>query len=149
MNKEVNPELAKLLKAKGFDVEQGKRYSMSMYGSQEIPQLERYNEVKWNLYDDYYLAPTIAEVIMWLYEKHSVWIYSYPVQPFVFDVEDNPRTVWIAKVNAPLKKFRNSEEGDTLIEVFVDAENGLAINHHRSQPEAIEAGIRFALDNLV
>ena len=46
MNKEVNFEIAKLLKEKGFRL---------------LPDFKS-------------SYPTIAEVVMWLYEKHGVWI---------------------------------------------------------------------------
>jgi hypothetical protein len=46
MNTPVNFEIAKLLKEKGFDEQ-------------------------WNIYMH---TPTIAEVVMWLYEKHGIWI---------------------------------------------------------------------------
>ena len=72
MNTNVNFEIAKLLKEKGFDVENKDKYKM--FGSQTIPQLEWYNDTKFNIYKDYYLAPTIAEVVMWLYEKHGIWV---------------------------------------------------------------------------
>ena len=72
MNKPVSFEIVKLLKSKKFDVEDRNKYQM--YGTQNIPQLEFYNEIRWNIYKDYYLAPTISEVIMWLYEKYGIWI---------------------------------------------------------------------------
>jgi hypothetical protein len=72
MNTPVSFEIAKLLKEKGFDVKNRTQYQM--YGTQNIPQLEPYNDTKWNIYKDYYSAPTIADVAMWLYEKHGIWI---------------------------------------------------------------------------
>lgn len=68
----ITPKIAKLLKENGFDVEY--RAKHQMYGNQILPQLEPYNETRWRLYKDYCLAPTIAEVVMWIYEKYSIWI---------------------------------------------------------------------------
>lgn len=70
MNKIVGFELAKLLKEKGFDNE-----SSDFYDEKGIV---RYDHEWPSLYRTkigfYYDAPTIAEVVMWLYEKHNYWI---------------------------------------------------------------------------
>ena len=52
MNQQVKFEIAKLLKEKGFD----------------FPRKASQND-----YQGEY--PTIAEVVMWLYEKHGIWIW--------------------------------------------------------------------------
>ena len=36
-----------------------------------------------------YLAPTIAEVIMWLYDKHGIWVNVYLYKDHVADVNDD------------------------------------------------------------
>ena len=62
MNTPVKFELAKLLKEKGFT-----------FRKREI----HYNPVNgFTKYED--IAPTIAEVVMWLYEKHGIWIRVTP-----------------------------------------------------------------------
>jgi len=77
MNTPVNFELAKLLKEKGFDEDCNFYYSESF----EIESFEYYHiDRKYSDYTGYpddvlYFAPTIAEVVMWLYEKHGIWIY--------------------------------------------------------------------------
>lgn len=121
MTTPVSFSIAKLLKEKGFDVEDRKRYQM--YGSQSIPQLERYSEVRWNLYKDYYLAPTIADVIMWLYEKHGIWI---SVQ-------------------------RDWDIGQCLgFEAIIDDNSGIINTPTFNTPtEAYEAAIKFCLTKLV
>ncbi len=64
----ISFELAKLLKEKGFEErtksynQEGKLVTVSM----TIRRL--------NLDKIYYPAPTIAEVVIWLYEKHGIWI---------------------------------------------------------------------------
>ena len=67
MNTPVSFEIAKLLKEKGFN----------------IPQLYFYidGDISWkvdntrcrNQIEGEYAAPTITEVVMWLYEKHRIW----------------------------------------------------------------------------
>lgn len=59
LNKVIDFSTAKLLKEKGFN----KRSEPNRYNKiGELTLLEGIN------------APTIAEVIMWLYEKHGIWI---------------------------------------------------------------------------
>lgn len=58
MNKPVSFKLAKLLKDKGFTFKQNETY---------------YNPVnEFAKYEDIVL--TIVDVVMWLYEKHGIWI---------------------------------------------------------------------------
>lgn len=80
MNKEVNFEIAKLLKDKEF-------MDKNMYGEVRLSQPKFYDNhgVIHSIKDAFektelnlrecYNAPTIAEVLMWLYEKHGIWIY--------------------------------------------------------------------------
>lgn len=62
LNEPVDFELAKLLKEKRFDINTDYFYNIDgelykpIFNSSDIP------------------APTIAEVIDWLYEKHNIWI---------------------------------------------------------------------------
>lgn len=81
MTTPVKFEIAKLLKEKGFDKEVDSYYSGKNF----------YDEQIWFNYNDktigdspmhrrnagLYSAPTIAEVVMWLYEKHEYWCYTY------------------------------------------------------------------------
>lgn len=109
MNTHVDFEIAKLLKEKGFDIPvlsyyDGDRfclnYSIINQYIQEyiedkgdcliIPYtsgegslyLETINFNGWGVNN--YSAPTIAEVVMWLYEKHGIWIsVNYKLGHFV------------------------------------------------------------------
>ena len=63
MNKSVNFEIAKLLKEKGINLLSSKL----MYASNGKLTDSIYD------FDEWCFAPTIAEVVMWLYEKHGVW----------------------------------------------------------------------------
>lgn len=98
MIQEVNLNLAKLLKIKGYSWEcekfyQKYKHDKNFYLSTGIEYGSDINCMwDWNLnggksgtllktipYPNdsdsiYYSAPIIAEVIMWLYEKHNIWI---------------------------------------------------------------------------
>ena len=69
----VKFELAKLIKDKGFVNVCEKVYRSD--GLLYTPHMSGSNLKHSNiLEDESYSAPTIAEVVMWLYEKHSIWI---------------------------------------------------------------------------
>lgn len=72
MNTPINFEIAKLLKEKGFDRETLESYEYRGVEHQQPSYKGRLTKNK--LLCDI-LAPTIAEVVMWLYEKHGIWIY--------------------------------------------------------------------------
>ena len=61
MNTPISLKIAKLLKEKGFDL----NHKYMFFTSDET---EKYPE------EELSLKPTIAEVVMWLYEKHGIWI---------------------------------------------------------------------------
>ena len=81
MNTQVDFQTAKLLKEKGF-----KNPSITYYDKEN--NLETYKLCYCQIYStawhqmvssryldiDIYSAPTIAEVVMWFYEKHGIWI---------------------------------------------------------------------------
>jgi hypothetical protein len=69
MNTPVSCPIAKLLREKGFDEPTFGFYSYSLNKYDTYSQL-----IRVNLLSDNYAAPTIAEVVMWLYEKHGIWI---------------------------------------------------------------------------
>jgi hypothetical protein len=76
-------ELAKLLKERGFDLKPNRHLvrKTSKIGLGKEFIIDRHLD-----YDDLYLEyvekyiPTIAEVVMWLYEKHGIWITSTHVR---------------------------------------------------------------------
>lgn len=82
MNTEVNYEIAKLLYLKGYEGKSKKGFDkMGNLGSPYFGDHFTNGIANGDLI---YEAPTIAEVIMWLYEKHSIWI--------AVDLIDNSRT---------------------------------------------------------
>ena len=68
MNTPVDFSIAKLLKEKGFDEIVKNAY---LFNSEKanVPDGEFSNKG-----EKYISAPIIAEVVMWLYEKHGIWI---------------------------------------------------------------------------
>lgn len=87
MNTPINFELAKFLKEKGFNT----LSLIPFLNKRELKQLD-YGELWLDVYlkdkslivlnngsfghrsDFEFIAPTIAEVVMWLYEKHGIWV---------------------------------------------------------------------------
>lgn len=91
MNTPVNFEIAQLLKEKGFDENCFDYYTSTGglnsdgwgdvlyeqgFGSGEPDRMFRFNYSDFNKHqkETCYLCPTIAEVVMWLYEKHGIWV---------------------------------------------------------------------------
>jgi len=90
MNTEVSFKIAEMLKSKGFDEPQDTS------------------------------APTIAQAIMWVYEKHGVWIYSY-----------HNGTLFIGSIQDSTGSIKGRLLG------------------YKTPTEAYEAAIEYALTNLV
>ena len=76
MNTHVDFEISQLLKEKGFN--EPCQY-LRVGGSYRI-NFEKEGELFNNKYpstqipNDWCLCPTIADVVIWLYEKHDIWI---------------------------------------------------------------------------
>ena len=76
-------------------------------------------EQRWNEGDLTYIDITITEVIMWLYEKHGIWI-------------------------SVLQHTKNSE--GKYFEAFV---NSMTFSGYNSPTEAYEVAIEYTLKNLI
>lgn len=91
MNTQVSFEIAKLLKEKEFNENCSDYYTQTGnlnsdgwgdiiyeqgFGSGEPDRMLRFNysDFNKNQKETCFLCPTIAEVVMWLYEKHEIWI---------------------------------------------------------------------------
>lgn len=80
MNKPVSYELAKLLKEKGFNLKVVNFYNYGKLSlisdkDRQIGRFVNYNPINWNHASEHYTsAPSIAEILMWLHEKHGIWI---------------------------------------------------------------------------
>lgn len=116
MTTNISFDLAKLLKAKGFD-------ELTIYWHQRGDGIIGCVEGKRDFYNRkgevYTSAPTIAEVVMWLYEKHSIWI----------------------SVDFDTKKWFE-------VITVLNENNRIIQNGHNSQTEAYEAAIKYCLENL-
>lgn len=141
MDKSVGLKLAKLLKEKGFD-----NYTPLKYFSKKP---SGYNIINWSentpyncedIYSQLSLgynnqtyftwAPTIAEVVMWLHEKHGIWIYSRPFsdngfRSFIVDkTGDMKEAVNTIKFNKPTEAY------SAAIEYTLEKLIFQAINNH-------------------
>ncbi len=115
MNTPVSFEIAKLLKEKSLDIEKPNFYNS-------------HGQLKTTVQDFFiprYEAPTIAEVVMWLYEKHGIWTV----------VNVNIIGSWYFE-NFDLKEKRNAQFKPT-------------DTHYNSPTEAYEAAILYTLKNLI
>lgn len=99
MNKPINFEIAKLIKQKGFNDTVTRRYNYLGKLSKYTQFPENYNTEIWG---DEISGPTIAEVVMWLYKKHGIWI--------VVDYDDDSKkNIWF--YNFKTKHSEGMEEG--------------------------------------
>jgi hypothetical protein len=132
MNTPVSFELAKLLKEKGFNLKvinfyDYERLSTPFDKQRQVDGLINYNPINWNSNKVHYTsAPTIAEVVMWLYEKHEIWI------GVICDVGNDLLFTF---------KIYSTKIGEERCIV-----NG---NMYESLTEAHEAAIKYTLNNLI
>ena len=123
MNTPVNFETSKLLKEKGFESESKAHYD----GSGELYYYNHSNNIMQRFR---YAAPTITEVIMWLYEKHGIWIYA--------DTHEFGKWCYYYRYNRP-------HELSSKI-----TENGqFGLDDYNTPTEAYENAIKFVLENLI
>ena len=130
MNTPVDFSTAKLLKEKGFDeycklcVEEGDERPLPFNAG---------NTLHKNSLHPYYSTPTIAEVVMWLYEKYGIWIQG----PFPYN---DGKWEWVIFL---LKEPLNGTDG---------YKNIMSLHHHpykfNSPTEAYEAAIEYTLKTL-
>jgi hypothetical protein len=126
MNTSVNFEIAKLLKEKGFNVECCEFYYMENNPNKLEESFNKNKKWDFNFKNEYLKpyksisAPTIAEVVMWLYEKHGIWISVDP---------ENDTDTWFFTIS-----YNNSET------IF---------GNYSTPTEAYEAAIEYTLNNLI
>jgi hypothetical protein len=137
MNKPITFELAKLLKEKKFKEQSLNFYTKpnsKMFGIDEHYRNYSIKNIPKKLYtvgvhavlniENIYFAPSIADVVMWLYEKHKIYIWASGYK------RANNRTYFdyyfsISKLNDKSSNFFNSPT------------------------EAYEAAIEYTLKNLI
>ena len=114
MNTPVNFELAKLLSKKGYN-----EPTLDAYVYRGIEhQDSSYKGIltKNKLICDI-SAPTIADVVMWLYEKHGIWIYTvrdYDIPKFNYAIQQ-PNVYSVLThthndFNSPTEAYENAIE---------------------------------------
>ena len=117
MNTPVKFEIAKLLEEQGYPF--------------EFITVGELKEVPLNI-------PTIAEVVMWLYEKHDVWISLIP------DISSGHQLL-MRKMSVHLFRYRNGLNVQTETLRNIDRD----IIYFLSPTEAYEAVIEYTLNNLL
>ena len=128
MKTPVKFPIAKMLKEKGFDERLNYYYdSFGDIGSSKV-------KVNWNESEELLCsAPTIAEVVMWLYEKHGIWINTWSDSNLNSSI---PTTIkWFYVINCDLVSSYNKE--------------GKIDRLYNSPTEAYEAAIEYVLTNLI
>lgn len=130
MNTPVNFEIAKLLKEKGYD-----KPTFYYYENEKLtePYLENgsstdvefrvdLSDLKehFNKWSKRVSAPTIAEVVMWLYEKHGIWM-------------------WV-------EKYENESQ---FVPQIPKANLQKVLGFFNSPAEAYSEGITYTLENLI
>ena len=129
----VSFELAKKLKEKGFNLPVGNYYNKECSFVQQGFSNDYwgdYTTFNWNAdvvgikpFKGFVSAPTIAEVVMWLCEKHRIWIEV---------IVESPNYFGYSVCNI---KNNTSQDGDYV--------------SYKSPTEAYEAAIEYTLINLL
>ena len=83
LTKEVSFELAKFLKEIGYNIYQPKQYN----GSNN--NLYNYTEEQCKLFGDVYYAPTIADMVDYIYTNTKKWISVYRYRDHAADANDD------------------------------------------------------------
>jgi len=133
MNTPVKFEVAKSLKEKGFGKQSNKYYVQVFKDTFKLThhRMWEMDEESGFQNTSHYPAPTIAEVVMWLYEKHGIWI-----------------SVTCNTIANGISKFHFSV---TFIKDLADERNYDGNNKPKygSPTEAYEAAIEYTLTKLI
>lgn len=117
MNTPVSFEVAKIVLNKGFDKECNQYWNLIEYGEEWIVE-DRINMDS----VDFMYAPTISDMVMWLYEKYGIWISVYMLDKGEFHWET---------------EFNSEDIGSRYP------------NYYKTPAEAYEAAIDYVLNNLI
>jgi hypothetical protein len=134
MNTPVTFEVAKLLKEKGFDNATGTHYWLEDELNPEIVYSKTPRQEFFKEYGGSLLAPTIAEVVMWLYEKHGIWIEVNHIK--TFGINRFHITIW------------NYKDTSDYITIYHDGV-GPGYKVWDSPTEAYLSAIDYTLNNLI
>lgn len=132
--KHVPFEIAKLLKEKGFDEHTicgyngaYEPYHLSLI---EFADSQRNSE----LINLVYSAPTISDVVDWVYEKHGIWI---SVAPRFY----NDGSLWFVYESLDISKNDIESLNNNLFQGIFEM--------YKSPSEAYLVGIEYTLNNLI
>lgn len=145
MNSLVNYQIAKLLKENGFNIptlffyfenfNAGLNYILvdeleSQFGT--ITEKEDHNNIDYSI--KRYSAPTISDVVMWLYEKQGIWIR----------VDCSSKESW-SSIIIDVENGNYKVHPLYITEKFIKKNNRLP----NSPKEAYEVAIEYCLTNLI
>ena len=119
MNTPVNFEIAKLLKEKSFD--KLSNFLWHFNGSDLIKMPNKNSE------NFGFSAPTIAEVVMWLYEKYGIWINAVPY--------GSSQTEWCFTLYS--------------VNLYYDGKSIFTGPTLNSPTEAYKSAIKYCLENII
>lgn len=120
--------IAKLLKEKGFD----NNRCIKKYIGHHLEELNG------NRINSIISAPTIAEVVMWLYDKHGIWI------------QVTVNTIWVGRKKEPEAKYNSevvSQNRNLKVRSLITRK--VRIEPYDSPTEAYESAIEYTLNNLI
>ena len=135
MNTQVTFELAKLLKEKGFKKPLSSENSYWTANGHSVQHYKWFNPEE---LIDYIDALTIAEVVMWLYEKYGIWIcvdWMKRIKPYN------------SGFYCHLRGANKSLNQDNFIVINNTLDSGYEV--FNIPTEAYEAAIEYTLNNLI
>ena len=139
MNILVSFELAKMLKEVGFDFPVCNVFETSMLHGRECYFFEKEYELDIDNHNkkdgentNYYSRPTIADVVMWLYKKHGIWVCVDKNKESKFKVHISPK-----------------DKNYYVKGIVIDGAELNKIEWYNSPREAYIAAIEYALKNLI
>lgn len=144
MNTHVDFETAKSLKEKGFDLPMEQNGRVYCEGTGQIASIISSDQISnWNdkCYIEICSAPTISEVVMWLYEKHGIWMWV--------DSQMNVKSDWRTLIPNSFSfgySIRPANEKDYLEKYNKPIIVGTA---YSSPTEAYQEAINYSLKNLI
>jgi len=108
MNTPVSFPLAKLLKEKGFEGNYFHYWNRVNYsGEWEV------DTRIWDTSVDYIEAPTIADVVMWLYKEHNIWISVDPdndIDTWFYTISHGTSTTVFGNYSGPIEVYEKGIE---------------------------------------
>lgn len=141
MTTPVTFELAKLLKEKGIiikplflkhETDYVEGYDWDIEDEEDSLKVREF-QFEDNICSHLYLAPTISEVVMWLYEKYGIWIvnnWQDGSKTFIYEIIDI--TSYENTIKIQEQNYKDVGEAE-----------------YNSPAEAYSAAIEYTLNNLI